>query len=272
MTQQDRSRWRQFGRETRRLRELAGMTQRQLAVQINLHHTMLGSLERGTRTPKREHADTLDAALQTGGILRRLWQDLSAQRDVPDWFRSAVQLERRSREIKEYSPATIPGLLQTPGYAEALVKFRLPRATPDEIKEVVTGRTGRIRALRETTPLLWFIVRQSVLEQGTHAPATMHEQLDHIRTLASEGTIRIQVLPHSAPVAPPGTPFRVLTLSGTQTVAYVEHALGGETYDSPEQVGDLTTLFSALQAEALAPGASIDLIKTINGEHHVHVA
>ncbi|MBB4931329.1 hypothetical protein F4561_002149 [Lipingzhangella halophila] len=100
----------------------------------------------------------------------------------------------------------------------------------------------------------------------------MHEQLEHITTLSLEGTIRIQVLPHAAPVASPGTPFRVLTLTETQTVAYVEHALGGETYDAPERVGDLRTLFSALQAEALSPSASVDLIRTINGAHHAHVA
>lgn len=272
MVNQDRSRWRQFGNEARRLRELAGLTQRQLATRVDLHHTMIGSIERSTRTPKQEHADAYDAALQTGGVLRRLWQDLAAQRDVPDWFRDAAQLEQKAREIKEYCPATIPGLLQTSAYAEALVRFRLPLAASEEVGQTVAGRVNRLPSLQMTTPLLWFILRQTVLEHVVHSPAVMKGQLEHILNLAYEGNIRLQLLPRTANIASPGTPFRVLTLSDVQTVAYVEHVLGGETYDTPEQVSDLMTLFGALQAEALPPHESLRLTQQIKEKHDGEMA
>jgi hypothetical protein len=68
------------------------------------------------------------------------------------------------------------------------------------------------------------------------------------------------VLPEDS--LPPGAhlPFRVNILDDTQSVAHVEHALGGVTRDDPESVSDLVTLFGDLAGESLSRRASLEWI------------
>ncbi|MFC4561599.1 helix-turn-helix domain-containing protein [Nocardiopsis mangrovi] len=265
----DRNKWRPFGHELRQQRQLAGMTQRQLAGKVGLSHGMVGAIERCTRKPQAEQSDAFDVVLDTGGILRRLWQQLAEQRHVPDWFKDVLIMERRATEIREYEPTTIPGLLQTPGYARTLVNARRTTATVEEAEEMVTTRTGRLSVILENgRPLLWFILKEAMFSRTVGDENIMREQLAHIIKLAEDGVVRVQLLPDTPTSAAPGTPFRVMALGGTQSVVYAEHALGGETFDKPEQVNAMTTLFGMLQAEALPVPASINLIRKINGERY----
>ncbi|GAA3736867.1 helix-turn-helix domain-containing protein [Salinactinospora qingdaonensis] len=270
MQKEEQIRWRRFGNELRRLREQAGMTQRQLAGKIGLSHGMVGGIERATRKPQSDQADICDTVLDTGGTLRRIWQELNNQRYVPEWFKDVLLLEQRATEVREYEPTTIPGLLQTAAYARTLIRARRPTATAEEVEETVKSRTGRLSAVleNEKRPLLWFIVHEAVLSRTVGDETIMRKQLDYIAGLVEDGTIRLQVLPATPTSADPGAPFRLMTLTDTQSAAYVEHVLGGEIFERPDKVNELTTLFGALQAEALPVLASIELIRKINGERY----
>ncbi|MFC3998797.1 helix-turn-helix domain-containing protein [Nocardiopsis sediminis] len=272
MQKVDRNKWRQFGRELRRLRELAGMTQRQLAGKVGLSHGMIGAIERSTRRPQADQSDAFDTVLETGGVPRRLWQQLAEQRHVPEWFRDVLVLELHASEIREYEPGVIPGLLQTPAYSRTLIKARCPTATPEEVEEMVRTRTARLPTiLKGGRPLLWFIVKEGVFSRTVGDESIMREQLEHIAKLVTDGVIRIQVLPDSPASAEPGSSFRVMALGSAPPAVYVEHALGGEVIDKPEPVNALTTLFGMLQAEARPVLSSIDLIRRINGERYGNV-
>ncbi|WP_393916463.1 helix-turn-helix domain-containing protein [Halostreptopolyspora alba] len=258
--------WQRFGTELKRQRELSGVSQAQLAKATGWSPSMISALQQGTRTPKRDHAEALDTALNTGGLLTRLWQELVNQRDVPEWFRDAVLIERRATEIREYEPLVVPGLLQTTEYARAMLEGRYNRHLSDQIRQMAEARAARLPAIQGHRPLLWFVVREAVLKRAVGTETIMKDQLGHIIELAEAGTVQFQVLPDT-PVSPGFClPFRVSSLGPIQSVVYVEHALGGETSDNPEQVSEMTTLFGALQAAAVAPGESIDLVKRWRGE------
>lgn len=270
MTMNDRAKWAQFGTELLRFRSSAGITQRQLASRLTMHHTMLGKLERGDRTPQRYQAEELDTALETGGALSRLWQELANQRHIPEWFKSALMLERKAREIRAYDSTVIPGLLQTPAYARSLIRDRRPAASEEEVEELVRTRTGRLPLIiKDARPTLCFVIKESVLLDLVGDEMIMREEMQHIADLMESRTARVQILPD-------GTkssiglclPFWIYRLSGTQTVAYAEHIKGGQVFDQPDTVEDLRSLFGDLQAESLPPADSGDLVRKVAEDHY----
>ncbi|WP_169775409.1 helix-turn-helix domain-containing protein [Streptomonospora alba] len=268
MEEDDRARWRQFGAELHRMRQSSGMTQRQLATKMAMHYTMIGKLERLERSPKREQAEELDRALETGGTLSRLWHELTNRHYVPEWFKDALLLEQRATEIRAYESLRIPGLLQTRDYARVLLEERQVTTPPDQIEQMVETRTERMSMIRSNRPLLWFVIKESAFLDPVGDERVMRGQIRHILDLADEGVIRVQVLPTPRSSLSLCEPFRVMVLSGTQTVGYVENMLGGGVIDSSPQVQELNSVFGLLAAEGLPFPQSIAHLRKISGERY----
>ncbi|MFB9799011.1 helix-turn-helix domain-containing protein [Streptomonospora salina] len=270
MSREEQARWSRFGDELRKSRSSAGMTQRDLGSKVGLSHGMVGAIERAQRRPQKEQVEDFDTILATGGVLSQIWDELTTEWNVPAGFRDVLHLEQRSRQIREFNAQMLPGILQTPDYARALIRARKITASKEEVDHLVETRVGRLAKLREgSLPLLWCVVRQAALTPNLGDSAIVRGQLAHLIKLGTEGTARIQIIPDSAP-APAALceAFRVMTLDGANTIGYVEHALGGEVKALPQQVEDLITFFETLLSEALSPSASLELIGTINGDHH----
>lgn len=257
--------WVIYGQELRRLRQLAGLTQRQLASRVKLSQAQIGALERAIRQPSKDYSDTLDTILNTGGVLSRIWHDVAGRRDVPNWFRDALTLERRASEIMEYESLVIPGLLQTETYARVLDSEGRLKPEPNEVERVVKNRTERLSAVLQGGGMPEFVISEVVLRYQVGGPSTMLEQLTEIAGLAESAKVLVQVLPLSAPSIALTYPFRVMALD-RQTVAYVEHAGGGELIDDPQRVQALAAKFKRLQAEALAPGESVKLLRKLGDD------
>ncbi|MEU4393837.1 helix-turn-helix transcriptional regulator [Kribbella sp. NPDC023855] len=69
-----------FGRELRRLREQAGLTQVQLATRLGYSHTYVSKLESGARVPRITFAGGADELLDAGGSLIALATNARARR------------------------------------------------------------------------------------------------------------------------------------------------------------------------------------------------
>jgi transcriptional regulator with XRE-family HTH domain len=76
----DYEKWKYYGQELRRLRDRAGLTQRQLASRAGLSHGMIGALERALRAPKADYSEKFDTILETDGILSRVYRDIEQKR------------------------------------------------------------------------------------------------------------------------------------------------------------------------------------------------
>ncbi|GAA1760550.1 helix-turn-helix transcriptional regulator [Streptomonospora arabica] len=270
MSREERARWAKFGDEMRKARAASGMTQRDLGIKVGLSHAMIGAIERAQRRPQKDQVADFDTTLATGGILSQIWDELTTASNVPAGFRDVLHLEQQSRQIREFNAQIVPGILQTRDYARALIRTRRITSSQEEVDHLVETRLNRLEKLRQgELPLLWFVIREAALTQNMGNPAIMRGQLAHLTKLCTEGVVRIQVIPDSAP-APAALceAFRVMTIEGANTIGYVEHALGGEVKALAQQVDDLITFFETLLGEALSPSASLELIGTISGEHH----
>ena len=109
-----------FGAELRRLRAAAGISQEDLAQRISYSASLVGMIETARRAPARDFALRCDGVLDTGGTLARLWP-LVSQEALPRWFRPFAEIEREATSIRTWEPLIVPGLLQTQGYARALI-------------------------------------------------------------------------------------------------------------------------------------------------------
>ena len=99
-----------------------------------------------------------------------------------------------------FEHSLVPGLLQTPGYARAVLATR-PNTAEDEIDNLVAARLARQAILtREDPPppLLWALIDEGVLYRPVAPAEVMHDQLMYLVEMSRRPNITIQVLPYSA--------------------------------------------------------------------------
>lgn len=260
--------WARLGSEIRRLRRITDISQDRLAKMVNISPAMMSSLERGTRTPKREHAEAIDAALNAGGALERLWINLTNQEDVPGWFREIVLMERQAIDIREYQIALVPGVLQTADYARTILKHGRPWDGQEEVNRLVDARLNRAEGVMKAgSPLLWFVVDEVVVQRMIGTQEIMRGQLAYLLQLIDGDVIRLQLVPQDTPTHPGlSGPFRIMSFSDRPPVAHAEHLVGEELIESSEGVQRCNAIFGALQAEALSPRASAELLRKMTGD------
>jgi DNA-binding XRE family transcriptional regulator len=73
-----------FGRELRRWRAQAGLTQRELAERIRYSRETVAAVEQGRRYPSEELARRCDEVLTTDGVLGRLWPQVGSAQVAAD--------------------------------------------------------------------------------------------------------------------------------------------------------------------------------------------
>ena len=139
-----------FGAELRRLRGATGTSQEELGQQIAYSGSLVGMVETARRAPTRDFAERCDTALATGGVLARLWP-LVSQEALPRWFRPFAEVERTATGIRSWGPMVIPGLLQTPDYARALISAWQPGDGREAVQEQVTARMNASSSWSEKT-------------------------------------------------------------------------------------------------------------------------
>lgn len=119
-------------------------------------------------------------------------------------FDNAVQrmigLEHGARQVREYEPLLIPGLLQTADYAAAIIGTDAT-IRPVEVEQRVAARLRRQELLRGDNPLrLTVIISEAVLRQQVGGPVVLRDQLEHLLATIEEhqDNVEIRALPFTA--------------------------------------------------------------------------
>jgi transcriptional regulator with XRE-family HTH domain len=253
-----------FATELRRLREQEGWTQEKLAEEIAYSTALVGMVETAKRNPSRDFTERCDRVLNTGGALMRVWPLLS-QAAYPSWFRPWVEIEREAATLKNWQPMVVPGLLQTPDYARALLTGRRG-VTEERAEELVAARIERQGLLHDARPpLLWAVIDESVLHRSIGGPKIMHEQIEAILAVMEESRyVSVQIVPADVTVtAGLSGAFVIASVEGAADTVYVDCAAEGHVTDHPRDVAEICTRFEELRTEALPPRASIDLMTKV---------
>ncbi|MFJ5102298.1 DUF5753 domain-containing protein [Streptomyces sp. NPDC088554] len=173
--------------------------------------------------------ERLDAAFGTGGLFGKLYA-LARKEIHPDQFRRVMELEAKAHVIQEYSGQLVPGLVQTEGYSRALFELHNPRATANEIQELVAARLGRQAALSvDPAPDFSMILDEAVLRRSFGTPEVMRKQLARLLDVMLVPTNIVQVLPFAhGGHAMAGGSVRLMTLEDGTQVVWEENSVTGK--------------------------------------------
>ncbi|MDL4771065.1 Scr1 family TA system antitoxin-like transcriptional regulator [Actinomadura xylanilytica] len=178
----------------------------------------------------------------------------------PDWYTEHVGLEARASLIRIFELAVIPGLLQTPDYAHALLTAG---RTPD-IGDQVAKRMNRQKILtKPTPPELWVLLAQSVLTLPVGGPVMMRVQLGHLLEMGGLPNVTIRVVPdeEGAHQGLAGA-FKLLTVNG-KDVVYTEANGGGRLVQGASEIQTFARWYDRIGAQALSERSSRSLIERV---------
>jgi transcriptional regulator with XRE-family HTH domain len=256
-----------FAAELRCWRQRMGWSQVECGEKIAFSASLVGAVETCKRTPTLDFARRLDEVLGTPGTFARL-HELIAREAYPSWFAPVIGFEREAVRVHGWEPGVVPGLLQTEGYARAIIRARRPTDSAETIDRTVAARLDRQQILSaDRAPMLWCVMAEGVLRQLVGGGAVMAEQLDKLIGLAGAPGVLIQVLPFTA-IDHAGVegPIAIYDFAVAPTVCYTECYGGGRVVEARDEVADLVTVVNMIRASALSPGDSIELTRKIRSE------
>ncbi|MGI8815096.1 MAG: helix-turn-helix domain-containing protein [Pseudonocardia sp.] len=203
-----------MGADLRKLRVQAGISAEQAAEVLECSVSKISRLETGIGVPRtRDVRDLIELiggeAVKSSEVLLKLAEAGRAQpwyHQLSDLLNSTMQrffdLESGASEELVFGGAWVPGLLQTPSYAEALFRAFGPDRSDEDIKRRVELRMGRKQVLTDPdAPLkLTAIVDESVLLRSVGGPEVMREQLKVFRAAVEDpfDNVEVLLLPFSA--------------------------------------------------------------------------
>ncbi|MFE9818483.1 helix-turn-helix transcriptional regulator [Streptomyces sp. NBC_00236] len=254
-----------YGWELRRLREAAGLNQGQLGEIIFCTGSLIGQIETTRKLPTRDFSERVDAALGTDGTFSRL-MGLVLRSQLPTWFQPYAEMEAKAAYISTYQAQLVYGLLQTEGYARALLGVDYP----DRIDEMAAARLDRQRILgRENPPALWIVMSEAALLQEVGGRDVMREQLGRLLGLRNDPWVQVQVLPfdvgqHTGMMGS----FTLLRFEDDPDLFYVESYDQGHMTANPSVIKERSVGYARLQATALSPEDSALLIARVMEERY----
>src|SRR5205807_1261853 len=162
----------------------------------------------------------------------------------------------------------IPGLLQTPEYARALV-LGMDQELPEKTTELlVHARLSRQTMLsRRDAPELDVILYEIALRCPIGEPGVMRRQLQHLLMCSGRRNITIRVLPFAAG-AQPGLrgPFLILDFPDQPSLVFLEHRGNTSFLEEDVHVRRARMDWQRLTTLALSQDESARMISTIVDE------
>ena len=266
---------RRLAAELRRLRESAAMTQEDVAGQLEWDPSKLSRIEnRQVGIIARDLRKLLDLygvsgegqregyfAMAREGKQRAWWQSYADV--IPSEYGTLIGLEAEAAAISNYEQELVPGLLQTEDYAHAVIRATRPGDTPEDIARRVEVRMARQQALaRDDAPRLWVVINEGAIRRAVGGPATMAGQLRALATSRTRPVVTVQVLPFTSGEHQAMTgSFVILDFPADDPGAvYLENAASSLYLERPTDVTWYTEAFRFLQAAALGPKESRDML------------
>ncbi|MET8308314.1 helix-turn-helix transcriptional regulator [Micromonospora sp. NPDC005173] len=239
----------------------AGETVESLAEKVDVHPKSAARWLAAGRIP---HPRTRVAVAE---VLRRdaadLWPEPFRRRDLP-WFRPWAELEQDATSIRSYQPLLVPGLLQTEGYARAVLGTG-GLVAPAEVDQIVTSRIERQSVLAaDHPPQLIAVIDEVVLRRPVGDGSVMARQLAHLAAVADWEHVQVRVIPADSPWHTGlAGPFVLGRLPDGTELAYLDNQLRGQVVTDPIDVASLGRRWESVTGEAFPQRRSIELIREV---------
>ncbi|MBV9858004.1 MAG: helix-turn-helix domain-containing protein [Streptosporangiaceae bacterium] len=262
-----------------RLRKTSGLTQEQVAEDLEWSPSKLIRVEGGRSSITKVDLDALLArygvssenqrqrlhALNRGARTRGWWD--AYRDDISEVYLRYVGYEAGAAHIRQFPGTVVPGLLQTPEYAEALTSNSVDAVKVAPVVKLRLQRQSEL-AQRSAPPRQSYVIDEAVIRRHVGIqkdPAIMPNQLRHIADKAqNDELITIRVIPFKAGahIGLSG-PFTLLEFDGSMPdLLYLDE--GRETISlitDDTHVAQYADNFRALLESALAVDESVEFIQ-----------
>lgn len=271
-----------LGARLRKLREAAGVSRQDAGYAIRASESKICRMELGRSSPKpRDIGDLLhlykvseDECATLLAMARQAadpgwWHAYSDV--IPAWFAPYLALEQAADIIRVYEVQFMPGLLQTPDYAHAVIRVGAididPALETGDIDQQVALRMGRQRILHGSRPSrLWAVIDEAVLRRPVGGTQVARAQLEHLMEMSRLSNVNVQVAPLSGgSQAFAGGPVTMLRFAEDELadVVYLEqHATATYLHKQAERLYYWNVL-NRLATQACQPSETEPIIREI---------
>ncbi|GGS41141.1 helix-turn-helix transcriptional regulator [Streptomyces griseoviridis] len=194
----------------REIRKDAGISGRELAVRCGWSESKSSRIE-NARTPPadsdikawcracsaEDQVPDLIAANRQSADAHVQWKRLqrSGLRRLQE---STGDLYEQTKMFRVYVSDVIPGFLQTPGYATALLSSIADfRGTPDDVSDAVAARMRRNQVMSNGARRFSFVLEEAVLRYRLCSAETMAAQLGHLLGVMDLQNVAVGIVPFS---------------------------------------------------------------------------
>lgn len=273
---------RRLGSELRRLREAHSLKLEVAAERLGLAPSTLSRIETG-KAPTR--SAYLTSMLEMYGVTdpeqRQVLAEMAREGHRKGWwaayddvlptgFGIYVGLEAEAASLRVFEAQVVHGLLQTEDYARAVTGATRRRRTREEIERLVQLRLQRQEVLDRERPVeLFLILDEAVIRRRMGGRKIMSGQLSHLLEASTWPNVTLQVLPTSSGAHPAlSGSFCILRFpeSTDPDVVYSEGVAGHAYLEKESDVRACSEAFDLLQAAAMTPVDSAELIRRVAEE------
>jgi transcriptional regulator with XRE-family HTH domain len=273
--------WPQLADGLRQLREAADLSTRALSERLGFSQSKVSKLENGRVVPAVDDVRAWCAATgATAAQVARLAELVERTHSeailtraehragLPDVQREVREAMRTAAVFRNYHPATVPALLQTPDYARLVLA--LFESDPSKLAESVAARLQNQAILFEPRRRFEFLLAESALRWRYGPIAVQLGQLDRLRTVAVLDNVLLGVLPveQAAPVWH-SCGFTLFEGREDDSDPFVHvEALNSEmNITEPDSVKEYQEVFDRLASLALTGQDAIAFLGQLMGEY-----
>ncbi|MGW1179736.1 helix-turn-helix domain-containing protein [Streptomyces drozdowiczii] len=273
---------RRLGAALKRYRDAVGLDQAAAAEAIMKSVTKVSRIESGVVSASALEVRTLmdrygvDDADERARLER--WARASNERgwwlDYQDTVRpdyaDHITLENDSTYIRSWEPSLIPGLLQTPEYAEAVITSGPTFIASERVKQLVEVRQERQRRIEEGGTHFTAIIWEPAIAALAQAPGICEGQWVRLIEAGQRQNVTVQILPGSASMeAGMSGPFVAFSFGVEPNVeaVTVRNVANTAVVESAEGLSVYVNVFDRLRSAALSPGASEKRIRQFLNEY-----
>jgi transcriptional regulator with XRE-family HTH domain len=268
------------------MRKGKGLTQEQVAGRLEWSPSKLIRIEGGRSSITKVDLEALmseygvTSESQRERILaynrtarEKAWWDDYRRGSIDSTYLNYVGYEAGAAFIRQFPGTVVPGLLQTPEYAEVLTERSVAGV---QVAPVVRLRMQRQSELaeRESPPRQYYVLDEAVIRRHIGIrkdPAIMPNQLRHIADKAeSDGLVTVRVIPFSVGAhAGLAGPFTLLEFNGDlPDILYLDAGRSAIAMivGDDQQVAEYKDNFESLLDDALDADKSVAFIRSVAGE------
>jgi len=266
---------RELGAQLRALRIKKGWTVEQVAERLLVSSSKVSRLETGQRGASARDIRDLAELYSLDDQQRQNLTDLAEAGKQHAWWQplslpysTYVGLEADATFIRDFGLGLVPGLLQTPDYARAVLQASAISHTPDEVELRIEGRIVRQQRVlsAEEPPQFETIMDASVLHRVVGSRAIMRAQMQRLLEAFELPNVTIRVVPYEAGALPnANNKFIILSFAALALpeVVYVEGLTGDLYIERKEETDVYNAAFQALERLAASPAETRGIITSI---------